>query len=779
VGPAHSPVDLPPGLEVELVSHRGFKLTAAASAAALMAFTLAAGPPALAGQRTEPQARGTAATAAAGGPRQVMLITGDVVRLSSTAGGRQTASVIKAQHHGSGAQFQMYTLGRDLYVVPESAVPYLGTTLSPALFDVTQLAQQENGRLALAVQLGLRSASGRVAVPGITVTHRSGLTATGRLTEASARRFGVALARQAERDHASATHTTGLFASLARIAPPQAVTARPARTAGTAGTASTGRRGRPNFQMYTLTLHGIDAAGKKDTGDLVLVYNVDDLEKYAGEADFVNGQTKISVPVGHYAAVCFFYNFTTGAVSGVTMPQFTVSADTSVTVDARTATSPVSVTTPRPTSPVINEVGVGRADRTGANGSYAFLGSGQTSFSVTPVTNRVSVGQLYYYVYSRLFSPPGAKMPYSYDVEFPSNGAIPVNEHYAALPSGLATVRSSYPADQSGTPALETRFGALPWQSVLFGDDVSITTPMQRTEYYSALPDLSWEGVYYSVFSSSPFELLGELDSAWTSYQPGTSSSVTWGGQPQTPRLLQTPLFVNQTFCPACVEGSTLNLLAFPYSDNSPDHRGYPDGTVSGLTEAQSYDVYADGVPVTKGTGFLEKKVTLPAGAKDLAIDYDTTRSAADLTLSTSVDTRWTVRTAAPRGTLPSGWYCDFSLHTKCGVLPLMYANYDLPVNSLGQLPSGSATAGVYMSHLAGATDVAVSSLTASVSFDGGTSWHKASVTPEGNGQYALAFTVPAAAQTDGFGALRLSATDAYGGALSQTIQHAFAVAAS
>lgn len=759
---------MPPGLEVELVSHRGFKLTAAASAAALMGFTLAAGPPALAGQRAGAKAQ-AATGAIAGGSRQVMLVTGDVVRLSAAPHGRQTTQVIRAQQHGPGAQFQEYTRGSDLYVVPQSAVPYLGTTLSPALFDVTKLAQQEHGSLSLAVQLGLRSPSGRVAVPGITVTNRSGLTATGRLTEASARRFGAALARQAERDHASATHTTGLFAGLTQIAPPRAVTARPAGT----------HRARPDFQMYTLTLNGINSAGQKDTGDLVLVYNVDNLRKYTGEANFVNGKAKISVPVGHYSAICFFFNFTTGAVSGVTLPQFTVSGDSSVTLDARAATSPVSVSTPRPASPAITEVGIGRADKNGQTSSYAFLGGGGTNFTVTPVTRHVSTGQLYYYVYSRLFSPSSAKTAYSYDVEFPSTGAIPADEAYTANPAGLATVRSSYPADHSGTSALETRFGALPWQSILFGSDVTITTPMQRTEYYSALPDLAWEGVYYSVFDSSSFTLLGELDSSWTSYQPGTNSSVTWGGQPAQPRLLQTPLFVNQVYCPACINGSTLNLLAFPYSDNSPYHRGYPDGTASGLTESQAYDVYADGVQLTSGSGFLQKQVTLPTGAQNLRIDYDTTRSSSDFSLSTSVDTRWTVRTGAPRGALPTGWYCDLSGHTKCSVLPLMYANYDLPVNLLGQLPAGAATARVYVGHLSGASDVAVTSLTGSVSFNGGTSWRKASVAAEGNGQYALSFTVPAAAQTDGFGALRLSATDAYGGRLSQTIQHAFAVAAS
>ena len=53
----------------------------------------------------------------------------------------------------------------------------------------------------------------------------------------------------------------------------------------------------------------------------------------------------------------------------------------------------------------------------------------------------------------------------------------------------------------------------------------------------------------------------------------------------------------------ACRNGSTLDLLAFPFSDSSPLHRSYPDGAASGLTESESYDVYADGIEAAKGTG--------------------------------------------------------------------------------------------------------------------------------------------------------------------------------
>jgi hypothetical protein len=744
-------------LEVKLVSHRGFRVWAVAPAAALTAATLVAGSPALASQ-----AHLARPASPANGAHRVMLVTGDVVTLTTSPGGRQAAAVLKAGNPGPGGQFQTFSKGSDLYVVPESAVPYLGSTLSPSLFDVTQLGRAGGTATSLTVRLTLRGS--RAAIPGITVTQRSGTSATGRLTRASARAFGAALARQAERDHASPTHLTGLFASLAHIAPAQAAAAP---------------RVRPRFQMYTLTLNGIDSSGQKDTGDQVLVYNTDNLLKYAGQAFFQNGRAKISVPAGDYTAVSFFYNFSTGAVTEAMVPQFRVSGDSSVTVDARAATAPVTIGTPRPATPAITEVGLGRADRLGQTASFAFLGGGQTTFTVEPTTSRITVGKLYYYVYSRLFSPTGAKSSYSYDVEFPSDGAIPAGEHYVAQTGNLATVRSSYPATHTGTTALETRFGALPWQFFLFAEDTTLNTPAQRTEYYSANPSLSWEGVYYAVFVQSPFELLSEFDSSWVSYQPGDRTSVTWGGQPEHPRLLEQPLFPGQVFCPACINSGTMNLLAFPFADNAPSHRSFPDGTVKGVKETADYDVLADGLVVAHGTGLLQKKVKLPAGSRVLRIDYNTTRSSPDFTLSTSAATTWTARLGAPEGALPDGWFCDFSNHTTCKVLPLMTADYSLPVNMLGQLAPGPVSAGIDVGHLTGATNVVVTKLTVQVSFNGGSSWRPAAITPIGSGRFTVSFTVPATANTDGFGAIKLSATDAYGGTLTQTIQHAFAVAAS
>jgi hypothetical protein len=696
-----------------------------------------------------------------------MLITGDIVTVSAMPGGPRAVSVIRAHPDGIGGLFQTFTEGRDLYVVPQSAVPYLGTVLSPGLFDVTLLARQEHGAMSLTVALRLRVAAGTVHLPGITLVHRSGMAATGWLTAASAREFGAALARQAGWGGAPRGQTAagpGPLAGVSGIAPAMA---------GRAYAVTAGVSPAHAALTYALTVHGVNAAGRPDSGDLVLIYNVDSLKAFDGHAVFESGTATVQVPPGHYEALCVFAGPT---VAAETMdPQFTVSGNTSVTLDARRARSLVTVATPSPATNTVMQVGLGRRDALGQVAPYGLIGGGRTAMKVQPFTSGVTVGKLYYYVYTRRFSPAGAHVSYTYDLEFPTTGKVPADEHYTAKASGLAAVASTYPAERPHQRSLDAHAGALSWESDALSVDLPLMTPARRTEYYTASRAVMWADLYYQVWLLKARAMLGQLDSSWVSYRPGERLSAAWGGQPQRPRLLEHKIFIGRTYCPACISGSTLDLLVFPYSDDTATHRGYPDASGAGphLTESQSFDVYADGTEVNKGTGFMQASVTLPSGTRDLRIDYDTVRSAPYFTLAARADTRWTAR--ARTTALPRGWYCTQANQTNCAVLPLLLANYDLPVNLLGQLPRGRVAASLAVSHLAAAA-IPVTSVRMSVSFDGGRSWNKATVTATRHGHYRVRFTVPAPARTDGFGAIRLKATDADGGTLRQTIQHAFAV---
>ncbi len=692
------------------------------------------------------------------GSVQVRLITGDVVNVTTNPAGRQTADVVSAHRHGPAGVFQTFDLGSHLYVVPESAAPYLGSTLDPALFDVTELARHPQS--SLLVHLSLRSGAGAVSVPGVALHRISAARADGSLTASSARTFGLALASQALRDHASPTHTTGLFRSVTRISP--AIRSAAPAAAMPAAT-------------HTVTVKATDYNGAPDNGDSVNLYNVDDLNLFANGLTFMNGQAQATVPDGHYSVIGFFYDFNTGKIYETAIPQFTVSKDTTVRIKALDATSPVSVTTPKPADPTIMSVGLGRTDALGASSSYSFLAGSTNQFYAAPTTKKPSVGQFHYYVYSRLYSPASAKRAYTYDVKYPNEGTIKADQSYLVKAGSLATIKSDYPADHKNQLSLDGRFAALPWEQFLVSSDLQFTAPMSRTEYYSSGNDVQWEAFDYSVYTPDPFTLLGEIDTSWTTYKAGDVSSQSFRGQPTHPRLLEHALFENETVCPVCATASSLDVLAFPFGDNSATHRSYPDSPTAGLTESTAWSVKADGKVRQSGTGLFQSTTALAAGAKAYALTYNETRSSSDFLMSTDVKTAWTVKTSAPQADLPDGWVCSPSGDTDCTVLPVMTNDYQLPVNLLGQINSGDATGTVNIGHLADA-NIKVSKLTANVSFDGGSTWTVATVTGGTNGQFTIAFTVPAKSQTDGFGALQIKATDAKGGMLRQTILKAFSV---
>lgn len=193
--------------------------------------------------------------------------------------------------------------------------------------------------------------------------------------------FGTALAEQAARDHASPTHTTGLFSNVARIS--------------AASTSRVPPVAQPRYPMHTLTIKGIDHTGNPDTGDPVTVYNVDDVRKYAGVAIFNKGIAKVSVPAGHYGADAVF--FEEKAARQALVPQFSVAGDATITLDARKATAPVTVSTPKPAMPALRESTYGRSDTASGDGLVGgIIVDGDDSMFVQPVTKPVTVGQLHY-----------------------------------------------------------------------------------------------------------------------------------------------------------------------------------------------------------------------------------------------------------------------------------------------------------------------------------------------------------------------------------------------
>lgn len=145
-------------------------------AVAVAALTTLSGPasPAAASADTSAAAAAAARTRAA---HSVTLITGDVVRVVDLGNGRQTVDVRRPRGAAGGVRTE--TVGGDLYVYPDEALPYLAADrLDRRLFDVTSLIEQgydDQHSSGIPLIVGYRSgaASSSRAVPRGTTRVRS------------------------------------------------------------------------------------------------------------------------------------------------------------------------------------------------------------------------------------------------------------------------------------------------------------------------------------------------------------------------------------------------------------------------------------------------------------------------------------------------------------------------------------------------------------------------------------------------------------------------------
>ena len=692
-------------------------------------------------------------------PHRVLLVTGDVVLANSSPSGELSiASIIPAHADGPAGMFRSFTQDGHLYVVPVPALPYLGTRLDPSLFDISAAGSSDD---QVDVVIRFRGPAG-TAVPGISPFARSGNQARATMTSESARAFGAALARQWQADHGSATRRTGLFAALDRLSRP-------------VPGVSVSRRVEPHFPMRTLTVRGHDIDGRPANGDSVEIVNVDDQRIDVAYAVLRQGVARFSVPIGHYMAVVdYFGQYPDRTVHEVVQPQFSVTADRTIVIDAGSADRRFSVRTPQRAVTKVQASVLARTDGRGRLISSVLVGGSAYPYFVNHTRARVTVGTFHFYLNTRLFSPASVASPYTYDLTFPSEGATPADAHYVVHEDALAVVDASYPSMSSSSQGFDARIPRMTWQrsGFLVAYEVPLRAPAQRREYYTATPDLTWRADHFQLDHDRSH---GELQGSFRTLTPATTERVTWGAQPLHPRLYTDAIWPSLTpTCPACIAGSQLDLRAMPFSDNAPEHYGVPDYEEAGLDESMRYTVYADDVPV--GTGaLLDTQLTVPSEAQQYRVDYETHRSAPYFPLSTDTRTRWTIPTTAPTAPRPSGWACGDTVDSpvNCRVLPLIVADYSMPLDALGRLTPGNVSGTIHVDHLGGSS--IASRLTCQVSFDNGTTWRAVRVHDDGAGTFGTSFAVPQSA-AGGYGSIRVGVHDAYGGAFAETILRAFAV---
>jgi hypothetical protein len=357
---------------------------------------------------------------------------------------------------------------------------------------------------------------------------------------------------------------------------------------------------------------------------------------------------------------------------------------------------------------------------------------------------------------------------------------------YTVAPATLATVHARY---FSAVPvsAYLVSTSWFPYQASAFPPDVQrvqqlapfipVSLPQDRTEYFSADPALLWD----TLLSDSGPEGGSYIEAGpFGTYSAGQQSTENWNDYPQHPgadaNLLGGSFLdvTGDTLPSATRQGDMLSINVYPFTDNTPGHFSEglepdPPGTaVSGGYQIRQNGTSVASGALTEGPAFAE--ATLTPDPATVAVTIKAARIGSAYPLSTRTITTWTWRTSHESGsTLPAGWYCADGT-ADCDAEPMMTLEYHVAGLALdGTAPAGPQTLGIAPGHIQPAAGAAITGVKAQVSFDGGTTWQPATVTGSGT-SYQASYTAPA----DSLVTLKVTATDAASGQISETITSAY-----
>jgi hypothetical protein len=709
----------------------------------------------------------------------VTLVTGDRVVVPAGAG----PIVLGAARDRSGPAFSFAAPDGDRYVVPAIAAPYAGRQLAWSLFDVSALARNSVAA-GTRTPVALSFAAGSVpkASPGVTLTSVSGSTAKGYARGVD---FADALRERIGADVAAGkpAGSTPLPGGLTKMA-----LAEPAPSA-------LGPSATPAFVQHIVQLTATDLAGQPAGFSFVLLYNMDAISRVNGAVvPVTDGIGRVALPAGNYLAIAEFVDFDAQGAEGKASPiaarfvtsTFAVpdtSAVTPVALDERSATSRVSATTPRPATQDHIVVGFSPRDAAGQFGAGVdAVGFGPAGtpdggdFYVSP-TPAPTVGGLRYVVEWGGTSPDGASSPYRYDVAFGSDD-VPAHETYRVRTGELAAVHERFYSDPAGS---DQSFSTMPNDPVigLLGIAVDGSVSGNVTEYAGTALGGKW--IQLAFIGDVSYEADLHTFAAQDAY------SIDWGRGPQAPGFGQhTGPILGP--CRACSAGDTLALIfADEAGDSEPDH----EGSVGAPT---SFSLYRDGTALVVGDsaiGAVESGIPITPSTYRAVFDVD--RSGQDsVTQSTRTHTDLTLRydpDPGPGSRMPADVTCldgfgsipcciDAPQSAPCNVLPVLSLGYHLAGDETNTSHAPVQVMGLDVGHLTydgHGSHAAITSARVEVSFDGGTTWRRAVVTGHA-GQYLATWPNPSSARGSS-PALRVTATDAAGGSITQTIEHAYTIA--
>ncbi|QUQ72188.1 S53 family peptidase [Kutzneria sp. CA-103260] len=500
---------------------------------------------------------------------------------------------------------------------------------------------------------------------------------------------------------------------------------------------------RPNYAMAPLHVTALDHEGKPVSAAEIVVINTDDPARAQWDGLMFDGDSRISVPAGHYSvAVAAFETDAKDnptetellSVTDVTVP----ATGTGVALDGRTA-APVSFTTPLPSVESATVVGWSR----GVGTKLATLDIGAmagTRFYVGQAA-KPKYGVLQYSVAGRRVSPAAAVAPYSYALVVPKTDSIAAKQTYAVAASSLATIDNTFVTDQPSQDAYT-------WDSFTLHNQGASNPALPEVPYVPVHAPSS-DRRYVSTDASFDYDGLFDPNGSYVDnlertvpLKAGQHVALTWRGGVITPAPATTdgPCFL-------CRDGDTLHGIGVMDTDASGDIGQWSDGPTTISQDGKQ--IYSGG---TMGYEFDQK---LAAGKHRYVYSIDATHDTSVSALSTHSQIAW-----------------GFDSTTSTGPVPILFAGAGFSEDSHDNIAPGKATVALTFHHQAGAADPDVTTATADVSYDDGKTWQPTTVTLTDGHHATGAFTVPADTKP-GYLALRFHGVDKAGSTVDETVHNA------
>ncbi|MEU6167027.1 S8 family peptidase [Streptomyces tanashiensis] len=348
----------------------------------------------------------------------------------------------------------------------------------------------------------------------------------------------------------------------------------------------------------------------------------------------------------------------------------------------------------------------------------------------------------------RLLARSGARItftgtavsPYSYELLKYRAGSIPADQHYRVRTGELATVDSRFHGTTAGAEAGYSRLMHSPMQTVANFSFGRVTLPRTLTEYVTT-------GLRtYEAMKIGPVWSAG---GAWqvtaaTKFTPGQQVRRDWNKA-----VVRTALPSDLDYAAARVGGVGAVAAAGLLDSGSGQWAVMRNGTDKELTT-----VYRDGVLLGTAPATNVAFPMVPERA-EYRLVTDVQRDEAGWNTSTKVRTDWRFHSAQGEGRT---------------LLPVLSVDYRLGTDLANSARTGSrTTVGLDARHPKGLAGPAITKVELWASYDDGASWRKVRLDGRLNGT----IDNPAAA---GFVSLRVTATDADGNSVDQTVTRAYQV---